>query len=108
MQHIVPYISIVGLLAAPASLQACQHLSVQGLTCKSCGAQVRSRFVPEDGNQEDYRPFLQAMGGLGFQQKNVDYSNSHFVTFELQRQKLSADIVRMKWPELRACTYKKR
>ena len=64
--------------------------------------------MPEDGTQEDYRPFLQAMAGLGFKQKNVDCSNSHFVTFELQRQKPSADSRKLEWPQLRACTYKKR
>ncbi len=64
--------------------------------------------MPEDANQEDYHPFLQAMSGLGFSQKSVNYSNSHFVTFELQRQKPSADSVKVKWPQLRACTYKKR
>ncbi len=64
--------------------------------------------MPEDGTQEDYRPFLQAMAGLGFKLKNADYSNSHFVTFELHRQNLSADGKELKWPQLRACTYKKR
>ncbi len=64
--------------------------------------------MPEEGAQEDYRPFLRAMAGLGFTQKKVDYSNSHFVTFELQRQKPSADGEKLEWPQLRACTYKKR
>lgn len=64
--------------------------------------------MPEDATQEDYRPFLQAMGGLGFKQKSVDYSNTHFVTFELQRQQPSAAGDNLIWPQLKACTYKKR
>ena len=64
--------------------------------------------MPEGGTQEDYRPFLQAMARLGFAKKLVDCSNSHFVTFELQRQKPSADGEELQWPHLRACAYKKR
>jgi len=64
--------------------------------------------VPDGGQQEDYGPFLQAMRGLGFARKSMDCSNSHFVTFELQRQGLSDKGASLAWPRLRACSYKKR
>ena len=65
--------------------------------------------MPDGGQQEDYGPFLQAMRALGFARKSMDCSNSHFVTFELQRQGLSSDKeANLAWPQLRACSYKKR
>ena len=65
--------------------------------------------MPEGAKQEDYVPFLQAMRALGFVKKAVDCSNSHFVTFELQRQaKPAGSAARVNWPRLGTCSYKRR
>ena len=71
--------------------------------------QVRSRFVPEGGDAENFGPFLRAMRGIGFAKKALDCSNSHFITFEMHRQgSPTKDVEDQAWPLLRACTYKKR
>ena len=71
--------------------------------------QVRSRFVPEGGDAENFGPFLWAMRGIGFAKKALDCSNSHFITFEMHRQgSPTKDVEDQAWPLLRACTYKKR
>lgn len=65
--------------------------------------------MPEGGDQEDYGPFLQAMQGLGFAKTALDCSNSHFLTFELKRRGRATDGEQnMEWPQLKACSYKKR
>ena len=103
------------MLSPPASLSYNSHAARQW-TCyatlhapKSLPMQVRSRFVPEGGDAEDFAPFLRAMKGMGFAKKALDCSNSHFVTFEMHRQgKSIKDAENQAWPLLRACTYKKR
>jgi ribosomal RNA-processing protein 8 len=70
---------------------------------------VRSRFSGSSGQGEDFRPFLSALQALGFAQKSEDTSNSHFVTFELQKTDAGkAEHWVQTWPKLKPCTYKKR
>lgn len=68
--------------------------------------QVRSRFAQGEGKTEDFGPFLSALEGLGFANKSVDSSNSHFVIFEMQ--KCSDNRGMQKWPTLNPCSYKRR
>jgi ribosomal RNA-processing protein 8 len=70
-------------------------------------AEVRSRFAPE-GGAEDFRPFVKALGRLGFKLAKQDASNRMFVTMLLQKEGSGAGGGGIEWPPLRACVYKKR
>ncbi|EIE25221.1 hypothetical protein COCSUDRAFT_13779 [Coccomyxa subellipsoidea C-169] len=74
-------------------------------------AEVRSRFSEGSGESENFSPFLKALQGLGFSEKSMDTSNSHFVIFELQKaseNKESPSLEQLEWPSLKPCLYKKR
>ena len=71
-------------------------------------AEVRSRFAGETG--EDFRPFLAALRGLGFELVEEDASNKMFVVFQLRKTLGTGDVPESiaPWPELKPCLYKRR
>jgi ribosomal RNA-processing protein 8 len=86
-------------------------------------AEVRSRFVPEGADREDFAPFLKCLRKLGFKLERQDAaSNRMFVVWELRLEAAAAATdgdgndgeaakrlaARLDWPPLRACVYKKR
>jgi ribosomal RNA-processing protein 8 len=86
-------------------------------------AEVRSRFVPEGADREDFAPFLRCLRKLGFKLERQDAaSNRMFVVWELRLEAAAAAAgdekgdgeaakrlaARLDWPPLRACVYKKR
>jgi ribosomal RNA-processing protein 8 len=70
-------------------------------------AEVRSRFAPE-GGREDFGPFIEALRGLGFKLVKQDASNRMFVTMLLRKKGEGGGGGGIRWPQLRACVYKKR
>jgi ribosomal RNA-processing protein 8 len=80
-------------------------------------AEVRSRFARE-GEQEDFRPFVEALRKLGFKLSKQDVSNRMFVTMLFRKKGGGGEggggegdgggAAGIKWPPLRACVYKKR
>jgi len=73
-------------------------------------AEVRSRFSAE-GQGEDFKPFVAALGKLGFKLMEQDASNRMFVTMVLRKKGDGGGgdgSLAIKWPPLRACVYKKR
>jgi ribosomal RNA-processing protein 8 len=52
--------------------------------------------------------FLDAVQRLGFAVRRRDTSNSHFVLAEFQKRGAAPQAGAVRWPELKACQYKKR
>lgn len=71
-------------------------------------AEVRSRFAAADGGGEDLRPFVGALGSLGFKAVKQDASNRMFVTMLLRKEGGGGGGEGVVWPPLRACVYKRR
>ena len=65
------------------------------------------RFQP-DGGKSVLPEFLDAVQRLGFAVRRRDTSNSHFVLAEFQKRGAVLQAGAMRWPELKACQYKKR
>lgn len=78
--------------------------------------QVRSRFVPDSGpqdqgaaTQQHLQPFLKCLARLGFSLQHLDTTNKMFVVMVLRKLNVAvADTAGIAWPALRACVYKKR
>lgn len=75
-------------------------------------AEVRSRFRSDDGEREDFTPFLRCLKHLGFKLlEQDDQRNAMFAVLVLRKRKDAPSpdkLPAIQWPELRPCTYKKR
>jgi ribosomal RNA-processing protein 8 len=71
-------------------------------------AEVRSRFVPKGGSNEDYDAFTKAVTMLGFKLVEQDISNRMFVVWLFRKKAVVHDANEISWPVLKACIYKRR
>ena len=69
-------------------------------------AEVRSRFVPEGADAEDFQPFIAALAALGFALQKQDTANRMFVVWQLR--KAGDGAAEAGWPVLKPCLYKRR
>ncbi|CAE6203788.1 unnamed protein product [Arabidopsis arenosa] len=71
-------------------------------------AEVKSRFDPNNGGA-DPKDFLKAVCELGFTSVLKDFSNKMFILFHFKKkEQVNSDQKIIKWPELKACLYKRR
>lgn len=71
-------------------------------------AEVRSRFVPDDKDGEDFAPFLGSLLKLGFKVLKQDVGNRMFVVWIAKKVKDDVDGSLVQWPLLKPCVYKRR
>lgn len=71
-------------------------------------AEVRSRFVPDDKDSENFAPFLSGLQKLGFKPLKQDVGNRMFVVWIAKKVKADVDGSTVKWPVLKPCVYKRR
>ncbi|VVB09390.1 unnamed protein product [Arabis nemorensis] len=71
-------------------------------------AEVKSRFDPNNGGA-DPKDFVKAVCNLGFTSVLKDFSNKMFILWHFQKkEQLNSNEKKIKWPELKACLYKRR
>jgi ribosomal RNA-processing protein 8 len=70
-------------------------------------AEVKSRFVPEGADKEDFEPFLRSLQKLGFKVLKQSDGNKMFVVWICKKVK---GVVKraVEWPALKPCIYKRR
>lgn len=71
-------------------------------------AEVRSRFVPDGKDTENFAPFLGSLQKLGFKVMKQDAGNRMFVVWIAKKVKDAVDASGVQWPLLKACVYKRR
>ncbi|XP_010441202.1 PREDICTED: ribosomal RNA-processing protein 8-like [Camelina sativa] len=71
-------------------------------------AEVKSRFDPNNGGA-DPKDFVKAVCDLGFTSVLKDVSNKMFILLHFKKkEQLDSNQKTIKWPELKACLYKRR
>ncbi|KFK33100.1 hypothetical protein AALP_AA6G331200 [Arabis alpina] len=71
-------------------------------------AEVKSRFDPNNGGA-DPKDFVKAVCNLGFTSELKDVSNKMFILLHFQKkEQTNSNEKKIKWPELKACLYKRR
>ncbi|EOA17137.1 hypothetical protein CARUB_v10005401mg [Capsella rubella] len=71
-------------------------------------AEVKSRFDPNNGGA-DPKDFVKAVCDLGFTSVLKDFSNKMFILLHFKKkEQLNSNEKKIKWPELKACLYKRR
>lgn len=71
-------------------------------------AEVRSRFVPDGKDTENFAPFLGSLQKLGFKVLKQDVGNRMFVVWIAKKVDDSVDSSTVQWPLLKPCVYKRR
>lgn len=71
-------------------------------------AEVRSRFVPENRDTENFAPFLASLQRAGFKALKQDLGSKMFVVWVVKKVKDDIDSITVQWPVLKPCIYKRR